>query len=75
MGGSCQTDVQAEAACAAGGGHGACAVGGWTGGACLAAAGAVLGAVVAEAAPVAAEQLLKQLPARSSNLFVPLHVC
>ena len=67
MGGSCEPNVQAEAACAVGQDQEACAVEGWTGGVCLAAADAVLGAVPAEAVPVAAGQLPLLHPAKLST--------
>ena len=61
MGGSCEPNVQAEVACAVGQEQEACAVGGWTGGVCLAAADAV----AAEAVPVADGQLLALHPTKS----------
>ena len=67
MGGSLELNVPAEVAGAAGQEQEACAVGGWTGGVCLAAADAVpcaVTAVAAEVAPVAAGQLPTLHPTR-----------
>lgn len=80
MGGSCEPNVQAEVAGAVVQEQEACAVGGWTGGVCQAAADAVLGAVAAvtaEAVPVVggyAGQLPMLHPKKPHNL-THIHVC